>query len=68
MMSIAVTILCLVVTIQIFVFAYLRKINSPLLNKGAFTLPAFATFSRLIALGLLASVIFCIRIYSDIYM
>jgi len=68
MMSIAVTILSLVVTIQIFVFAYLRKINSPRLNKGAFRLPAFATFGRLLGFGLLTSVIFTVRVYSEIFM
>lgn len=68
MISIAITILCLAVTIQIFVFAYLRKVNSPLLNKGALMLPSFATFSRLIVLGFITTVIFLVRVYSDIYM
>jgi|GEM_PF-5299574 len=68
MMSIAVTILSLVVTIQVFVFAYLRKINSQRLNKGVFRLPTFATFSRLIGLGLLTGLIFTVRVCSEIYL
>jgi len=67
-MSIIVTILCLIISVQFFIFAYLKKLNSPLLSKGALKLPIFFTFNRLLVFGGIFTLMFLVRLYSVIYL